>query len=324
MCTAVSWVAGDHYFGRNLDLEGSLGEGVAVMPRGYPLRFRGAAGMERHYALLGVAHLAEGYPLYYDAVNEKGLGMAGLNFPGNALCYPWADGKDNVAPFELIPWVLGRCATACEAEACLKRLNLWDEPFSKTLPITPLHWLIADRERAVVLEWGAEGARVYENPVGVLTNNPPFPQQLRGLSRYTGLTADEGRDLFAGQLAVEGDSRGLGAVGLPGDWSSPSRFVRAAFAKLNAVSGAGEGERVSQFFHILKSVEMPRGCVRLAPGVYEITRYSACCNADRGIYYYTTYDGGCIRAVDLFREDLEGAALRYYPLREETEILYQN
>ncbi len=116
----------------------------------------------------------------------------------------------------------------------------------------------------------------------------------------------------------------MGAVGLPGDVSSSSRFVKAAFVKLNSCCGPSEAESVSQFFHILGSVEMQRGCVLAGEGQYDITLYSSCCNADKGIYYYTTYDNRQITAVDMHREDLGGSALIIYPVWKEQNIRMQN
>ena len=170
----------------------------------------------------------------------------------------------------------------------------------------------------------ASGIRVYDNPVGVLTNNPTFDHQLFNLNNYMHLSAGTPSNTFAGGLPLQPYSRGMGALGLPGDASSMSRFVRAAFVKMNAASGDSEEESVSQFFHILKSVEMQRGCVLLDNGLYEFTIYSSCCNTDRGIYYYTSYDSSRIRAVDMHRENLEGSTLAAYPLKKDPAIEYQN
>lgn len=323
MCTVATYLTKDFYFGRTLDYDCSYGEQIVVTPRNYPFHFRAVRPLERHYAILGMAVVQDGYPLYYDGVNERGLAMAGLNFVGNAAYKPYADGKENVAQFELIPWILGSCATVGEARKKIAGLNLLDAAFQPDLPAAQLHWLIADRAEAIVLEAMADGIRVHHNPVGVLTNNPPFDAQMRLLSRYQRLTPDEPEDGFSG-APVPTDSRGLGAVGLPGDWSSQSRFVRAAFARQNAVSGPGESESVNQFFHILGTVDHPRGCCRLGDGKYEITNYTSCCNATRGIYYYTTYDNHQITAVDMHREDLEGAELMVYPLLRGEQIRLQN
>lgn len=322
MCTAVTYKTKDHYFGRNLDLEYSYEETVTVTPRNFPLPFRKMGRLESHYAFIGMAYVSGGYPLYYDATNEKGLSVAGLNFPGNADYKPYCEGKDNITPFELTPWLLGQCATVSEAEMLLQRINLLNENFSPELPLSPLHWIIADRERAIVLESVKEGIKLYENPAGVLTNNPPFDQQLCNLNNF--MTLSKSQPENAWPLHLEAYSSGMGAMGLPGDCSSMSRFVRAAFVKMNSVSGDSEEESVSQFFHILKSVEMQRGCVELEKDLYEITVYSSCCNTDRGIYYYTTYENSGVSAVDMHREDLNGNKLTSYPLVKEPSILYQN
>ena len=327
MCTAVTYKTKDHYFGRNLDIEYSYNEAVTVTPRNYVFNFRKTGKMETHFAMIGMAYISEGYPLYYDATNERGLSIAGLSFPQNADYKPYCDGKDNVAPFELIPWILGQCSTVAEAENLLKRINLLNESFSEELPLTPLHWIISDRERSVTLESVKTGIKVYDNPVGVLTNNPTFDYHMFNLNNYMRLTNGEPENTFVGEkgnLQLKTYSRGMGAMGLPGDASSVSRFVRAAFVKMNSVSGNSEKESVSQFFHILKAVEMQRGCVRLGKDVYEITAYSSCCNTDRGIYYYTAYDNSGICAVDMHRENLDGSTLISYPLKREPFIEYQN
>lgn len=324
MCTAATYRTKSFYFGRTLDYDCSYGEEITVTPQNYPLRFRYLGSMEQHYALIGLAHVEEDYPLYYDAVNEKGLCMAGLNFVGNAYYREPEEGRDNVAVYELILWILGQCATVREARALLGRMNLVGTAFGENLPTAQLHWIIADREEAVTLESVREGLRVYDNPVGVLTNNPPFDMQMFQLNQYMHLSAKGPVNHFSEKLDLHAYSRGMGALGLPGDLSSTSRFVRAAFTKLNSVSGESEAESVSQFFHILGSVDQQRGCCELEDGQYEITIYTSCCNADRGIYYYTTYENHQITAVDMHREKLDGSALTRYPLICGEQIRLQN
>ena len=260
MCTAAAFQTKDFYFGRTLDYECSYGECVTVTPRRYPFSFRHMGRLDAHYAMIGMAHVADGYPLYYDAVNEAGLGMAGLNFVGNAQYAEVQEGKENVAQFELIPWILSRCATVREARARLDALNLVGTPFSERYPAAQLHWLLADKDEAVVIESMADGLHVYDDPAGVLTNNPPFPQQLFNLNNYMTLSPRQPENRFSGALGLHCYSRGMGALGLPGDLSSMSRFVRVAYTKLNAVCRDTEAENVSQFFHILGAVEQQRGC----------------------------------------------------------------
>lgn len=324
MCTAATYRTKDHYFGRNLDHECSYGEIVTVAPRNFPFRFRGMPQMKRHYAMIGIAFVAEGCPLYYDATNEKGLSMAGLNFVGNAIYKQKEEGRDNIASFEFIPWILGQCVNVQEAKELLKKINLTDEPFNEQIPPAQLHWIISDRENSITVEQTASGLWVYDNPIGILTNNPPFEYQMFQLNNYMGLSAEKPENHFANELPLTRYSRGMGALGMPGDLSSMSRFVRAAFTKLHSCSGDSEGESISQFFHILTAVEHQRGCVHLGDGKYEFTVYSSCCNTDKGIYYYRTYENSQITAVDMRRENLEGTELVSYPLVREQQILIQN
>ncbi len=324
MCTAATYQTKDFYFGRTLDYDFSYGEEVVITPRHFPLVFRFQDPMESHFAMIGTAHVEEGCPLYYEAVNEKGLGMAGLNFVGNAVFGKEQPDRENVATFEFIPWILGQCATLREARELLGRLNLTDTAFREQLPAAQLHWIIADRSGAVTVESVQEGLRVYDNPMGVLTNNPPFDRQMFQLNNYMHLSAKEPENRFSPKLDLRGYGRGMGALGLPGDLSSQSRFVRASFVKMNSASGDSEAESVSQFFHILGSVDQQRGCCEVEEGKYEITIYTCCCNADRGIYYYTTYDNHQITAVDMNLEDLDGAEPIRYPLLREQRIHVQN
>ena len=324
MCTAATYKTNDFYFGRTLDYEFSYGDEITVTPRNYPFYFREKGELNFHYAIIGMAYVVEDYPLYYDAINEKGLGMAGLNFVGNAEYKEKIEGKDNITQFEFIPWILSRCATVKEARELIGKINLLNVPFNDKLPLAQLHWIISDSEESITIESVKEGIKVYENPVGVLTNNPPFDKQMLALNNYMNLSAKSPEDKFAKGLNLQKYSRGMGAIGLPGDLSSQSRFVRVAFTKMNSISGDGEMESVSQFFHILNSVDQQRGCCELDNGKYEITLYTSCCNTDKGIYYYTTYNNHQITAVDMHKENLEGNELVCYPLITEEQIKTQN
>lgn len=323
MCTAATYSTKDFYFGRTLDYEFSYAEEVTVMPRNFPLPLRDGEPLKNHYAMIGMAFVQE-IPLFYDAVNEKGLCMAGLNFVGNAHYNGAVSDKINVAQFELIPYLLGKCASVDEAVKLLQKMNITNRPYSDKLPVAQLHWIVADKKRAVVLECVKEGMKIYDNPAGVLTNNPPFDEQMFHLNNYMGLSPREPKNTFSEKLPLSAYSRGMGALGLPGDLSSQSRFVRVAFTKLNAVSGDSEEESVNQFFHILGSVEQQRGCCIVGESEYEITIYTSCCNADKGIYYYTTYENHSITAVDMHAENLDGNALARYPIVRKEKITFCN
>ncbi len=324
MCTAATYKTKDFYFGRTLDYEFSYGDEITITPRNYEFNFRKVKKIESHYAMIGMAHVVGDYPLYYDAINEKGLGIAGLNFVGNACYNECVEENDNIAQFELIPWILGQCESVKEVRELLKNINITNEPFSEKFPLAQLHWIIADKDESITVESMKDGLKVYDNPVGVLTNNPPFDKQMFELNKYMNLSPKAPKNNFSDKLDMEYYSRGMGAIGLPGDLSSQSRFVRVSFVKMNSVSENDEKSSVSQFFHILNSVDQQRGCCEVADGKYEITIYTSCCNASKGIYYYTTYNNHQITAVDMFKGNLDGKEIVKYPLIEAGEIRWQN
>lgn len=319
MCTAISFKTKDHYFGRTLDLEYHYNESVVITPRKFSFPFS-----DNHYALIGIATVIDSYPLYYEASNEKGLSIAGLNFPDNAVFHPVDESKINVAPFEFIPYILTQCANVSEAKALLENVNIADINFRPDLKASPLHWIISDKYDSITVESVKEGLRIYNNHVGVLTNNPPFDWHITNLANYINLTAEEPENTFAPSADIGTFSKGMGAVGLPGDLSSASRFVRATFTKLNSVCGESEEESVSQFFHILGAVEHTKGTVRLGDEKYEITVYTSCCNTDKGIFYYTTYENPQICAVDMYKENLDSDTLSEYPLKASLNINHIN
>ncbi len=324
MCTAATYRTDDFYMGRTLDYEFSYGEEITVMPRNFPLSFRHGGGTDRHYAIIGMAHVADGYPMYYDAVNEKGLGMAGLNFAASARYSEPEDGKQNVAQFEFIPWVLSQFASLGQARSAIEKINLVGTTYDSRYPAAKMHWIIADKSGAITVEPTEGGLKIYDNAPGVLTNEPPFDMQLFNLNNYMRLSPRQPENSFSDALDLGTYSRGMGGLGLPGDLSSMSRFVRAAFTKLNSLSGSDEVESVGQFFHILGSVEQVRGCCEVAQDKYEITIYTSCFNADKGVYYYTTYNNRRITAVDMHRENLDSDSLARYPMLDKEDVLRQN
>lgn len=319
MCTAITYQTKGFYFGRTLDYEHDFGQTVTITPRRYPFCFAGEKSLDRHYAMIGMARVEDGYPLYFDAMNEEGLAMAGLNFVGNAVYHEVMSGKNNIPHYALIPRILSQCKSLDEAKILLQKTNVTREAFHG-LPPAQLHWIVADKTGAITVESTKDGMFLYHNPVGVLTNNPTFPEQLFQLNNYLNLSPEEPQNRFSNSIDLHPYSRGMGALGLPGDLSSQSRFVRAAFGKLNSISGNCEAESVSQCFHILDTVKQIRGCCRLGDGTSEITRYAMCCSADQKTYYYKTYTNHQITAVHWDRCDLNSTSLLSYPLQVKQQI----
>ena len=322
MCTAICFK--NRYFGRNFDLDASYGEEIIIAPRRFPVSFRETADINHHFAIIGTGTIRKGFPLFYDGVNEKGLGGAGLNFPKSAEYYTLSNTKKNISPFELIPYILCNCDSVTTAEKLLKEINLCAISFSDNLPLSPLHWMFSDGERSIVYETTENGAMVYRNPANVLTNEPPFPIQFQSLSSYMHLSPHTPQNTFSERLPLTVPSLGMGTIGLPGDLSSASRFVRAVYTAENSLCSENSFDEVVQFFHVLESVKQVRGCVATGDNTFEYTRYSGCFDLQTLVYYYKTYENSSITAVDLFRENTESERLITYSLISKPTVTFQN
>ena len=322
MCTSIAFTQ-PLLFGRNLDLEVPFGQQVAIAPQDLPFRFHHRPPMNHHKALIGMANVAGETPLYAEAMNLEGLYMAGLNFPGNAYYFPDREDPAWVAPYELIPLVLGSCSTLAQARQLLEGIQVAAIPFAPGYPLAPLHWQLADATGSLVVEPTREGLRFYEDPLGVLTNNPPFPFQEINLNNYLSLSPAQPKNAFAPQLDLSPYGQGMGALGLPGDASPMSRFVRAAFFKSHAVFSQDQSRNILEFFHLLEGVAMVRGSVLTPEGKWDITLYSCCLDPSTGTYYYRTYDNSAIHGVQLTQALARGDRLRVFPLAQEPEFFLE-
>ena len=318
MCTSVLMKGENSYFGRNMDLHYPLEKNVIITPRKYPFSFRMADKVNEHFALIGMGMVRGGYPLYFEAANEHGLAMAGLNFPSNAYYPKETDNeKYNISPFELIPWVLGGCRTVDDAEKLLEDTHICAIDFSSEISLSPLHWHIADRERSVVFEVTKKGQKVYKNPTNVMTNNPIFDFHLHNLALYLNLSNENRENTFA-DMGVLPFSGGFGAIGLPGDFSSTSRFVKAAFLLANSNEST-----VSQFFHILDSVAMVKGSIKVDESD-DVTLYSSAIDFENSVYYYKTQKNNRICAVKMNGVQLDGSGLFIYSADEGQDVFFKN
>ncbi len=311
MCTVISMNNGGFCYGRNMDIEFALNSSVVIAPRRYPLEFREAGMLCEHYAFIGAAATRDGSALWCDGMNERGLCAAALSFPECVYLRGSSEGRAEIAPFELIPWVLSQCADVPQVMSLLNKTVLTDVPFSADVPNTPLHWHFSDGSSALVLECTEQGMRLHHDPVGILTNSPPFDHHLMALRQYAHLTAEYPK---AAQPFMAPFGRGFGAIGLPGDMSPVSRFVRSAFLKCCSPEMPNEAERIVHLFRLLDYVSMPRGSVLTEDGREELTAYSSCMSGSS--YYFRTYRDSRIRVVDMAREQLSGGALICFPMGE--------
>lgn len=294
--------------GRNMDIEFPLERKITITPRQHPLYTKHQPTLNNHYAIVGMSTIVSNYPLYYDACNEYGLCMAALAFRDNAHYHDARNERVNLAFYELIPYTLATCKNVREALDLIGKVNLTPEQFNDELEASPLHFFVCDSNGAVTVEPTHEGLKIYENPVGVLTNNPPFPSMLDHLSCFISLSTDDICECAIPGVSIKARTRGLGAVGLPGDLTSPSRFVRAWFVKSNIVAKDTRDSEISAAFHVLSSVEQQRGLIKVGDAL-EYTAYSAVIDMESTTYYYRTYDGTCTNSVSLRASDLDSDSL---------------
>lgn len=322
MCTAISFKKNNFFFGRNLDYDYSFGESICITPRNYRFSHRHYKIDESsHYAIIGMAFIDNDYPLYYDAMNEKGLCIAGLNFVHNAKYSSVLNkNKINIAQFELIPFILSNCKNVGKVIKLLKNINVMNTDYSDILKCSELHYLISDKNRCVTVEFTSDGTNIYENKIGVLTNNPPFNDQLLNLNNFSYLTNKNPKRSFLKQYKLNRYSLGLGAIGLPGDLSSMSRFVKVSFTKEFSVCENDNISEINQFFHILHSVEQQNGCTETIKNKYEKTIYTSCMDTSNLIYYITTYYNHRIRGIRLNDYELDSSNLIKYDIETEEDI----
>lgn len=324
MCTCINLKTKDQYFGRNLDLEYRFNEKVVITPRNYEFKLKNNSILKTKYAMIGMATVIDNYPLYAEAANEKGLAIAGLYFPGNACYNENVNNKINLTPFELIPYILGNFKNIKELREIIYDINLTNINFNNNLVLADLHWMISDSKECIVIEPEKDGLKVYDNDIGILTNNPQFSYHLINMNNYLNLSTKNKENTFSSKINLINYGQGMGAMSLPGDNSPSSRFVRVSFNKLNSVCDDDEENSVTQFFHILDSVAMIKGSVVTKENKYDITTYSCCINTTKGIYYYKTYNNNQITAIKLNQENMNDSKLSIYELIEKQQIRYVN
>lgn len=305
MCTCIKWKWDKYqFFGRTLDSTQEYAQKVVITPRNYRFSFIHATIKDCNYAIIGMATMYKDAPLYAEATNEKGLSIAALEFPGNSRYYPYYPSKINIAPFEVIPFILRQCASIDDVKKLMKDIHLVDQGLDEIIVTVPLHWMISDKNRTLVIESTDDGIKLYDDAFNVLTNNPPFYYHKENIANYLNLTAEYPENRFSKNLKLTPFSNGIGSFGLPGDYSSASRFVKASFLISNTEAITSYDEAVAEFFHVLDAVSPIKGAVISANAKTSFTIYTSCIDLESHTYYFKTYWDNTIRRAELYRADL--------------------
>ena len=313
MCTGIRFTdsAGAMYFGRNLDWTQGYGEQVVVTPPAakVPAAFARPDDPEQGHTVIGMGIVVAGIPLYFDCGNDAGLAVAGLNFPQSAhyAAEPQA-GAVNVAAYEFPYWIARTFASIDEVRQAMANVTVVAKPVTEQLPVANLHWIVGDATGSIVIECMADGARVWEDDVDVLTNEPDFGWHRQNLRNYLMLTDTLPAHATWDAAELTPFGSGVGVQGLPGDYGGPARFVRAAFVNSHYPEQTGEQANVTRLFRTLGAAAVPDGVALMADGAFEKTLYTSCFSASTLTYYHATYDDPAIRAYPLAACDLAGTA----------------
>ncbi len=321
MCTNITWKNNTNFIGRNMDIGFDFDKKIVITPRNFILNFMEEKPIKKHYAIIGTAQITNNYPLYCEAFNEKGLYIAGLNYPNNTKYYEFSKDKSNISVNELIPWILSQCSNIKEAKALIKKTNILNKTIDSNLPIPSLHFILSDDSTSLVIECEKDEMKVYENNIGILTNNPSYDIHIKNLNNYNHVTPINKIENLKKENQITHFCTGLGTIGLPGDYSSQSRFIKAYYLKNHSIANT-DYESVLQMFHMLNSVAFVKGSVIDEHDNLDITIYSSCCDIKNLTYYFKTYNSSNIQAVKL--NNLDNKQLVIYDHSDFTNIKYLN
>ncbi|EHK2406793.1 linear amide C-N hydrolase [Clostridium perfringens] len=329
MCTGLALETKDglHLFGRNMDIEYSFNQSIIFIPRNFKcVNKSNKKELTTKYAVLGMGTIFDDYPTFADGMNEKGLGCAGLNFPVY-VSYSKEDieGKTNIPVYNFLLWVLANFSSVEEVKEALKNANIVDIPISENIPNTTLHWMISDiTGKSIVVEQTKEKLNVFDNNIGVLTNSPTFDWHVANLNQYVGLRYNQVPEFKLGDQSLTALGQGTGLVGLPGDFTPASRFIRVAFLRDAMIKNDKDSIDLIEFFHILNNVAMVRGSTRTVEEKSDLTQYTSCMCLEKGIYYYNTYENNQINAIDMNKENLDGNEIKTYKYKKTLSINHVN
>lgn len=317
MCTSFKLKYKDNYvFGRNLDLEYHFNEGVIGVDSSYFMNYKLEKGAVLNKRLFGIGSLVDDYPLFAEAMNDKGLCIAGLNYPNNCKYFDKEqEGFINLAPYEFINYILMQCDSVDEVKNIAKKIRLIAIPFKEGLPLSYLHYLVSDKDKSIVIEPNEEGLKVYDNPYEVLTNNPSFNFHLENIKQYGNLTNLYHVNNLTNKTDLTPFCIGLNAHGLPGDSSSPSRFVKVVYLKENLEKVlSDEDNLINEAFHIFNSVSVIKGAALTNENKSEITIYTSVLDPINFVYYYKTYESMNVKEVSWDDFDFAQKHIEYIKL----------
>ncbi|MBC8570171.1 choloylglycine hydrolase family protein [Oscillospiraceae bacterium NSJ-54] len=304
MCTAMAMQTsqGGPFFGRTMDFSYPLEPELYIAAKGYEwINTLGTHKICNQFQFMGIGQNISPV-VFADGVNERGFAAAVLYFPGYAHydIYNARDPRQPIAALELVGFLLGSCATLDQAASLLPTIQIIGSKDSVTNSVAPLHWIIADESgQCKVIEKMADGLHILDNPIGILSNSPDFSWHLTNLRNYMNVVPSQQPEAVWSSVPLTPFGQGGGSMGLPGDYTPPARFVRAAYLKSHIQPPTGQLEAVNACFHIMESVSIPKGIVITSRGASDYTQYTAFMDLGAKQYFFKTYDHSQILSAKL-------------------------
>ncbi len=323
-CTGIRLTATDGTVvqARTLEFGVEMNSNVIVVPRGFErigTTPDGKPGLRWSSKYASVGASGVDLPILLDGVNEKGLAAGLFYFPGTAsyIRYAEADADKTLAPWELGSWVLENFATVDEVKLAVSKVVV-PKVVLKAWGFCPgVHYVVMDATgKAIVIEYVGGQLHVHDNPLGVLTNNPSFDWHMTNLRNYIKFTPTNAPPLRLDGVTLSGFGEGTGMLGMPGDFTPPSRFVRAVAYSYSAEPVKTGKEAVLQAFHLLNNFDIPKGTIRSGEKdaygniVADETQWTSVCDLKARKFYFRTFANSQIRSVDLAAFNVDGGEIQ--------------
>lgn len=303
MCTSIVYENKDNHFflARTMDFSFPIGGTPIFIPRAYSFyETNSLKQFKAQYGFVGSGRKVEDY-LFADGVNEEGLGVASLYFSDDASYSKLdSDNSHYLAPHDVVAWILSSFKTVDEVREEIKKQIIIAEKCAVIGEVLPLHWIVSDKKgETIVIEPTKFGLKIYDNPVKVMTNSPDFSWHLTNLNQYNHLSNTAAKTSSYHQFLAKGNGAGSGALGLPGDYTSISRFVRTAFISESIEKVSGFEESVNVITHLLSSVFIPKGVKKKADGMDDYTQFVSYMALNDCSYVINYYESNQLFEVDL-------------------------
>ncbi|MGX1308356.1 choloylglycine hydrolase [Amorphus suaedae] len=327
-CTGITLTAADGTIvrARTMEFNVNLESSVIVVPRGYERTGStpdGSPGLKWSTKYANVGTNPMGLPLIIDGLNEKGLSVGLFYFAQSAGYQPYTadDAAKTMAPWELGSFMLDSFATVAEVKEALPKVLVAPVVFKQFNIVLPVHYVVTDPSGAsIVVEYVDGKLNVHDDGIGVITNNPPFDWHMTNLQNYVNLGLENVPPKKLGDVTIQGLGQGTGLLGMPGDFTSPSRFVRAAiFAKgVDPTTTSQDG--IFQAFHILNNFDIPKGVAREDEKdkegniVSDYTQWTSANDLANKRFYFRTYENSDIRVIDLTKQDLDAKDIQTWSM----------